>query len=134
MLHGPAEQPVSAALVSLERGLPDLRALLTTELATQGIVGEATIARMGLPEDLSQAHPDQEPEAILRRAVRRAPTVPRAQLTPRIGCLVGLAVASHLEEDLFDDDSSARELADWVAGKDSVLRAVRNAIERAEGW
>ena len=51
-----------------------------------------------------------------------------------IGTLIGLAVAAHLEADLFSDVDAAMALADWVAERDGVLRAVREAVERVEGW
>lgn len=129
-----AELSVADALTVLERGLPDLRELISTELARRGILGESTISRMGLPDDVAHPSANHEPEAALRRATSEAIDSDRDSLTPRLGTLIGLTVAAHLEEELFEDVDKAKGLADWVAEQDAVLRASREAVERVEGW
>ena len=37
---------------------------------------------------------------------------------------IGLTVAAHLEEELFEDIDAAKEAAAWVAERDAVLRAI----------
>jgi hypothetical protein len=127
-------RPVADALTELERGIPDLRDALTAQLALRGILGEATIERMGLPDDVVYPMADESHEANLRAMVDHAVRVDGTQVSPRIGTLIGLAVAAHLEADLFSDVDAAMALADWVAERDGVLRAVREAVERVEGW
>lgn len=129
-----AELSVADALTVLERGLPDLRELISTELARRGILGESTISRMGLPDDVAHPSENHEPEAALRRATSEAIDSDRDAITPRLGTLIGLTVAAHLEEELFEDVDKAKGLADWVAEQDAVLRASREAVERVEGW
>jgi len=130
----PDEVPVADALLALERGLPDLRDAISASLAQQGILGESTVERMGLPDDVTHPMTDREQEARLLDLVRGGLNDGDA-ISPRVGTLVGLTVAAHLEEEVFSDAAaSAKERADWVAGQDAVLRAVRDAVERVEGW
>jgi hypothetical protein len=130
----PGEVPVADALLALERGLPDLRGAISTELARRGILGESTVERMGLPDDVTHPQADEQPERTVREAVWRGVEEEGDAISPRLGTLVGLTVAAHLEEEVFADTRAALDRADWVAERDAVLRAVRDAVERVEGW
>ncbi len=128
------EQSAADALLALERGLPELRELISTELARRGILGESTLERMGLPDDVVHPMADDRHEANLRQAVKEGVEGAGDTISPRLGTLVGLTVAAHLEGDVFDDIAAAKARAEWVAERDAVLRAVREAVERVEGW
>ena len=55
-------------------------------------------------------------------------------MSPRLGALIGLSVACHLDTVVFAeraDEADAR--ATWVADRDAILRAVVEVIAQAEG-
>lgn len=125
--------PVGDVLAALERSMPEVRDALVADLARRGILAEAIVERMGLPDDVVHPMSDQRHEKDLRRTLILG-LLSGDRVTPRVGTLIGLVVATHLEDDLFDDPQAARVRADWVSERDAVLRGVRTAVERVEGW
>jgi len=127
--------PAGDALDAVQRALPDLRDDLVGALADRGILSEAHVERMGLPDDVVHPMANAAAEARARGRLREALTLDD-DVQPRWGSLLALCAAAHLESDLFPADHleqvSAR--ADWVAERDAIVRAVRAAVELVEGW
>ncbi len=131
-LDGPCQ--VSKALDAVQRAIPDIRDDLVDSLTARGILREASVERMGLPTDTVHPLANGRVEAAARSVVRDGLSRKEA-VSPRVGLLIGFVVAAHLEDDLFGAQADeARELAGWVAARDSTLRAVREAVELVEGW
>ena len=125
--------PSAEALSILQRGIGDVRELITSELARRGILGTTEVERMGLPDDVVHPMADDRPEKQLRVQLHEG-LAAGISVSPRIGCMIALSVAAHLENDLFAEPAIARARADWVASRDAVVRAVRESVERVEGW
>ncbi len=121
------------ALSALQRRLGDVRELVAGELGRRGIVARTHVERVGLPDDIALPMANGSIEAELRRQVIAGVAAGEA-VGPRVGTMIALSVAAHLEADLFEDLASARRCADWVAERDAVVRSVREAVQRVEGW
>jgi hypothetical protein len=125
---------VSAALDAIQRALPDIRDEVVSSLTARGILRNASVERMGLPSDVVHPMANGRIEAAARAQLGAA-LASGDDIRPRDGLLLALTVAAHLEGDVFADaEERARERADWVAERDSIVRAVREAVELVEGW
>lgn len=123
---------VDRALIAIQHAVPEVRDDLVQGLIARGLLLEAVVARGEV------VHPtgDPEIEARMREAVIDA--VGHGEVVgARLGVLVALTVAAHLEDDVFPSArlrAQAAAMAAWVGERDSVVRAVREAVERVEGW
>jgi hypothetical protein len=128
----PSPAPVSAWLDHLARTRPGLRADLLELLRERGVLDASELDHAGLERRI---HPstDQSVESALRTQAHAALDA-GAAVVPRLGLLVALTVACHLEQVVFERRAPrAEDLAGWVADRDSVVRAVVRAIAEAEG-
>jgi golgi phosphoprotein 3 len=124
--------PVPAWLDALASGLPDLRARVLTVLERRGILTSADRVRAVSAET---AYPlsDRTAEQTVRDQVIAA-LDQQGDIAPRLGIVVALTVACHLDEVVFGDRrDDADAVAAWVADRDAVVRAVVEAIAKAEG-
>jgi hypothetical protein len=128
----PSPAPVRAWLNHLARARPALRLDLIALLGERGILDETDRDRAGIER---RVHPstDQSIEGGLRTQAHAALDA-GAAVVPRLGLLVALTVACHLEKVVFERRApQAEDLAGWVADRDSIVRAVVQAIAEAEG-
>lgn len=124
--------PVRDWLTHLARVRPGLRGDLIGLLGDRGILDETDRDRAGIER---RVHPstDQSVESGLRTQAHAALDA-GAAVVPRLGLLVAFTVACHLERVVFERRAQqAEDLAGWVADRDSVVRAVVQAIAEAEG-
>ena len=128
-----AARPCVEVLSTLQRAGGDVRASVRSYLSASGVLTESRVDRMGLPSDVVHPMADGTHEAALREQVAAGLAAGDA-VSPRIGALIALAVAAHLEDELFGDVAAAKARADWVAERDAVVRAVQDAVARVEGW
>lgn len=132
--RGEAPGSVADWLGVLEKAMPDVRDRCMSSLTDAGVLEVAELERANLPDAVTYlpARPEVEAQVLqqLLAGVESGPSV-----TPRIGTLLALTVACHLEAVVFDKGTraAARSLADWVAERDAVVRAVREQISRIEG-
>lgn len=127
--------PVSVWLDALAKGLPDLRARVSSALERRGIImsAERELPTRTVSPALAYPLSDPSAERTLREQVNEALGHGEA-LSPRLGSLIGLTVACHLDTVVFGeraDEADAR--ATWVADRDAILRAVVEVIAQAEG-
>lgn len=132
-LEAPA--PVGRWLETLAKGLPDLRARVSSALEQRGILisAERELPTRTVPPAVAYPLSNPTAERDLRDEVIAALDQGDA-VSPRLGTLVGLTVACHLDSVVFGtraDEADAR--ATWVADRDAVLRAVVEVIAQAEG-
>jgi len=128
----PSPAPVNDWLGWLARARPGLRADLLELLAERGILGATDRDHPGIER---RVHPstDQSVESGLRTQAHAALDA-GAAVVPRLGLLVAFTVACHLEQVVLERRAQqAEDLAGWVADRDSVVRAVVQAIAEAEG-
>ncbi|MEQ1564739.1 MAG: GPP34 family phosphoprotein [Myxococcota bacterium] len=129
-----AKSPGSIAswLDLLAKGLPDLRARALAVLERRGILTSADRIRAVAAETtypLSNRSAEDEARDQVVAALDA-----QHEVSPRLGVVIALTVACHLDEVVFGqrrDEADAR--AAWVADRDAVVRAVVEAIAKAEG-
>jgi len=131
----PSPSPVGTWLDALARGLPDLRARVSAALERRGVVisAEREVHSRTVPPAVTYPLSDASAEQAIRDQVNAALGVGDA-VSPRLGALIGLTVACHLDGVVFGeraDEADAR--ATWVADRDAILRAVVEVVAQAEG-
>lgn len=127
--QAPSPAPVSTWLAALAIGLPDLRNRVQASLERRGVLGSPQ------RDDTLAPIPVADPtvEAALRQQVVWA-LEDGERISPRLGSLVGLTVACHLGNVVFEDQADEADMrATWVADRDAVLRAVVESIAETEG-
>lgn len=127
---------VEERMDDLRAALPGIREGLLTELRERGVLREAPLSPSTsvLPGITAHVPADPDAHAALRAELAAAVAQGDA-IPPREGTLVGLIVACNLDPVVFPKEqrAEARRVADFVAQRDSVVRAARGAIQRAEG-
>jgi hypothetical protein len=132
-LEAPA--PVGRWLALLAKGLPDLRARVSSALERRGILVSTERELPSRTVTPAVTYPLSNPtaERDLRDEVVRALDEGDA-VSPRLGILVGLTVACHLDAVVFGDRAEEADArATWVADRDAILRAVVEVVAQAEG-
>ncbi len=132
----PDRGTVDERLDDLRVALPAIRDGLTVELREAGVLRGTAFSPTPnvLPGitayELVDAALVPGLHAQLAAAVRTGEAI-----SPRDGTLVALVVACNLDRIVFPGHirADARKIADFVAQKDSLVKAARAAIQRAEG-
>ncbi len=133
LLDHPEPSPAETWIRALEV-LPDLRMRLARGLADRGVLRAEGRLRTMLPEQLTFPLEDPSVEAALVEHLQHALTLDE-RVSPRDGTLIGLSVACHLEPWVFGDHvERARARAAWVADRDTIVRALKAVVQRAETW
>ena len=130
----PPTSSVQFWLETLDRKMPHLKAVVTETLERRGIVDSADRERAFLPGSVTHPMQDETAESDMRErllACARVTDPPSA----RVGTLMGLIAACNLVETVFQagDRDAARNRADWIAARDGIVRAVREATAKSEG-
>ncbi len=114
--------------------LPNIRADITEGLEAHGILGETDKERVLLPGSVTHPMQDGTVEHEMLARIREGVHAGE-KVTPRIGTLISLVAACNLINVLYDkeDRAAARKMADWVAERDAISRAVKEAVAKAEG-
>jgi Golgi phosphoprotein 3 (GPP34) len=121
--------PVNAWIDTLAVGLPNVRARVLTTLESRGILVPTGPSRRLADAATGSADVERRAREEVIAALRLRETIP-----PRLGMLVALTVAVHLDGVVFDSRrDEAEQLASWVTDRDSIVRAVTATIRRAEG-
>jgi len=130
----PSPSTVSDWLDRLKDALPKLRDQITEHLEGLGILGESDQERTLLPGSVTHPMTNPEREHAMIQRIREG-IHEGEKVAPRIGTLVSLAAACNLVDVLFEpeDRAEAQHMADWVAERDAVSRAVREHVARSEG-
>lgn len=132
LVDAPSPAPVAAWMQELARHRPLLRADVIDLLGRRGVLEATDHGAPGLERRLHHAT-DRATERGLREQAHAALDAGAAAV-PRLALLVAFTVASHLEPVVFGHRSEeAENFAGWVADRDSVLRAVVQAVAEAEG-
>jgi len=131
-----AESPGTVAdwLDVLQAKLPTLRSQITDGLENAGILGETDRERILLPGSVIHPMTDSKSEYAMLETIRNG-VRDGEKVQPRVGTLISLVGACNLIDVLFDvdDRAEARRMAEWVADRDAISRAVREHVARAEG-
>lgn len=127
----PSPGPIEDWLGRLE-ALRDLRERVAEGLTARGVLARGGSEKMGL-EVATHAMTDDALEREVREAVGDGLDAADA-VAPRVGVLIALTVACHLEAVVFGERAEEADArAAWVADRDAVVRAAVGAIARAEG-
>lgn len=134
LLDLPDTGSIDSWLATLESTLPNVRMRLVNGLVTKGILEISEKDRVNLEDSqvFSTANPLPEAEMIqhLHAAVDAGESMKRRQ-----GMLVGLVHALELWSALLDPDKRerAREMGEWVLGRDAICRGTYKAVQIAQG-
>jgi len=114
--------------------LPNIRREITEGLEARGILGETDKERVLLPGSVTHPMTDGTHEHEMLDRIRQGVQAGE-QVSPRIGTLISLVAACNLINVLYekDDRAEARKMAEWVAERDAISRAVKEAVAKAEG-
>lgn len=130
----PSPGPVDAWLDTLREQVPALRHELLDHLVDRGVLTAQEHTTPVLADQIRHPLADSSAEASLVQQLNDA--LGRGeQISPRMGRLVALTVACHLERVVFGvavrDDARAR--CQWVSERDAICGAVVRAVALAEG-
>ena len=130
----PDRTTIDRLLFTIDAAFPDLREAVSHSLIARGALRPDVIDREDLGDTATLRTHDASFETAMVKHVRAAvacgSSVPR-----RLGLLVALIHVCELWP-AFDDPalaSQGRALGEWVLARDPLIRAVRIAVQKAEG-